>query len=102
MQRATHACRSGTAIILSRGESTPIQPTDPFLSFASPTSGSQVSCVRQAEAECRSSALHALGHEVAMLGPHELSCDGEPETRAAACAAGAGCLRPVEAVEYTG
>ena len=37
-----------------------------------------------------------------MLGPREISGDGESETRAAACTAGAGYLRTVEAVEDTG
>ncbi len=46
--------------------------------------------------------LCTLGHEVTMLGPRELSGDGEPETRAATCAAGTGCFRSVEAVEDTG
>jgi hypothetical protein len=80
----------------------PIQSTDPILSFASVTPGSQGSCARQAEAECRSSFPCVLGHKVTMLGPREISGDGEPETRAAACAAGAGGLRPVEAIEDTG
>jgi hypothetical protein len=102
MQWATYARRSGTAIILIRGEGRAHPADCPLLSFAIVSSGSQVSCARQAEAECRSSALHALGHEITVLGPRELSGDGEPETRAAACAAGAGCLRPVEAVEEVG
>jgi hypothetical protein len=62
----------------------------------------QVSCARQAEAEYRSPIPCALGHEVTMLGPRELSGDGKPETRTGAFVAGAGCLRPVEAVEDTG
>jgi hypothetical protein len=37
-----------------------------------------------------------------MLGPRELSGDGEPETCAAAFAAGAGGLSPVEAFEEAG
>jgi hypothetical protein len=102
MQWATYARRSGTAIILIRGEGRAHPADCPLLSFAIVSSGSQVSCARQAEAECRSPALHALGHEITVLGPRELSGDGEPETRAAACAAGAGCLRPVEAVEEVG
>ena len=37
-----------------------------------------------------------------MLGPREISGDGEPETRTCAFATGAGCLRPVEAIEEAG
>jgi hypothetical protein len=74
----------------------------PLLSFAIAPSGSQASFARQAEAECRSPILCTLGHKVTTLGPRELSGDGESETRTGAFAAGAGCLRPVEAVENTG
>jgi hypothetical protein len=102
MQRATYARRSGRAIILIRGEARAHPADCPLLSFAIAPSGSQVSFARQAEAECRSSVLHALCHEITILGPRELLGDGEPETRAAACAAGAGCLCPVEAVEEAG
>jgi hypothetical protein len=66
------------------------------------SSDRQVSCARQAETEYRSPVLCALGHKVTTLGPRELSGDCEPETRTGAFAAGAGCLRPVEAVEHTG
>jgi hypothetical protein len=88
MQWATYARRSGTAIILIRGEGRAHPADCPLLSFAIVSSGSQVSFARQAEAEGRSSALHALGHEITVLGPRELSGDGEPEARATACAAG--------------
>ena len=103
MQWATYARRSGTAIILIRGEGRAHPADCPLLSFAIVSSGSQVSFARQAEAEGRSSPLLcALGHEITVLGPRELSGNGEPETRTGAFAAGAGCLRPVEAVEEVG
>ena len=102
MQRATQVRRSGTATIMDRREGKAHRPTDPLLSFAIAPSDRQVSFARQAEAEYRSPIPCALGHEVTMLGPRELSGDGEPETRTGAFAAGAGCLRPVEAVEDTG
>ena len=60
------------------------------------------SFTRQAEANYRSPVLCVLGHEVTMLGPRELSGDGEPKTRTGAFATGPGCLRPVETVEDTG
>ena len=77
-------------------------PADGSLRFAIAPSGRPVSCARQAEVECRSSISCVLGHEITILSPRKISGDSEPETRAAACAAGAGCLRPVEAVEDTG
>ena len=102
MQWATYARRSGTAIILIRGEGRAHPADCPLLSFAIVSAGSQVSFARQAEAECRSPLICALGHEVTMLGSRELSGDGEPETRTGAFAAAAGCLRPVEAIEEVG
>jgi hypothetical protein len=66
------------------------------------SSGRQVSCARQAETEYRSPIPCVLGHEITMLGPREISGDGEPETRTGAFVAGAGCLRPIEAIEEAG
>jgi hypothetical protein len=87
---------------MDRGEGK-AHPADctPF-SFAIAPSGSQASLMRQAEAEYSSPILCVLGHEVTTLGPRELSGDGEPETCTGAFAAGAGCLRPVEAIKDTG
>src|SRR5215207_6051521 len=99
MQRATYARRSRTGTLMDRGEG---KAHRPLPLFAIAPSGSQVLLARQAEAERRSPLLCVLGHEVTTLGPRELSGDGEPETRTGAFAAGAGCLRPVEAIEDTG
>src|SRR5918999_353974 len=82
--REVKPSRSGTP--LSRIGS--LRKPEPFCSFT-----------RQAEAECRSPILCAIGHEVATLGPREIPGDGESQAHATASAAGAGGLGPVEAVE---
>jgi hypothetical protein len=68
-----------------------LRKPEPFRSFT-----------RQAEAECRSPILFAIGHEVATLGPREIPGDGESQAHTSASAAGAGGLGPVEAVEDAG
>src|ERR671921_693265 len=92
MRRTTCAGRSRAATTMS-SSSRITDPTKPktLNSFA-----------RQAEAECRSPILCALGHEVATLGPREIPGDGESQAHASSSAAGAGGLRPVEGVEYAG
>src|SRR5918992_3018773 len=92
MRRTKCAGCSGVATTM-RSSSRITHPTKPktLVSFA-----------RQAEAEGRPLILHALGHEVATLGPREIPGDGEPQANASSFAAGAGGLGPVEAVEEAG